>query len=210
MSLNSTVHASEGSSVILSFNYTSSVSSNSLHWYRQYPRSKPEFLLLIIDSTRSVQNATPPHPRLSATVNEVTKHVNLKLSSAEVTDSALYYCALRPTVTGNPYTLYKNLTPPEEISQCGSFEDSIKSLNNTVYASEGSSVILSCNYTSAAGLPSYLHWYRQYPRSKPEFLLLIIESIKDTKHVNLEISSAKVTDSALYYCALQPTVTGNP
>ncbi|KAI1882944.1 hypothetical protein AGOR_G00240100 [Albula goreensis] len=106
----------------------------------------------------------------------------------------------------------------------GSFEDSINSLNSTVYASEGSSVILSCNYTTTYSTGSnYLHWYRQYPRSKPEFIILIIESKgndtkdrftvipdKESKNVRLEISSAEVTDSALYYCALQPTVTGNP
>ncbi|KAJ8362032.1 hypothetical protein AAFF_G00401710 [Aldrovandia affinis] len=106
-----------------------------------------------------------------------------------------------------------------------SFEDSIKPIRSTVNTFEGSNVSLSCNYTGTAGLTKYLHWYRQYPRSKLEFIILIMEkgvggntmdqrfTVKideSNKRVDLELSSAEVTDSALYYCALQPTVTGNP
>ncbi|KAJ8367021.1 hypothetical protein AAFF_G00333790, partial [Aldrovandia affinis] len=89
------VHASEGSTVMLSCNYTGSV--NNLQWYRQYPRSKPEFLILIMESANYIKEADPPHPRLSVKLNKETKSVDLELSSAVVTDSALYYCALEPT-----------------------------------------------------------------------------------------------------------------
>ncbi|KAK3520874.1 hypothetical protein QTP86_001520 [Hemibagrus guttatus] len=57
------VFSMEGSNISLSCTYTGSV--NSLHWYRQKPGSRPEFLLLIHEATETVTKAQPPHPRLS-------------------------------------------------------------------------------------------------------------------------------------------------
>ena len=59
-------------------------------------------------SAETIVTADSPYPRLSVNVDKVAERVDLKVSSAEVTDSALYYCALIPTVTGNPEILYKN------------------------------------------------------------------------------------------------------
>uniref|UniRef100_A0A8C9ZBS4 Ig-like domain-containing protein n=1 Tax=Sander lucioperca TaxID=283035 RepID=A0A8C9ZBS4_SANLU len=102
------VFSSEGRSVTLSCTY--SVQADNLQWYRQDPGSAPQFLLLITDTTSpSVVEAKPPHPRLNATLNKEKNQVDLKIISAEVSDSAVYYCALQPTVTGNTKTLYKNL-----------------------------------------------------------------------------------------------------
>lgn len=104
--LQTTKHATEREQVLLSCKYDSQV--RTLQWYRQYPGSRPQFLLLVYESGR-VTHAEPPFPRLNASVDKVEKQVDLQISSAAVTDSALYYCALEPTVTGRTATLYKNL-----------------------------------------------------------------------------------------------------
>uniref|UniRef100_A0A3B4DR44 Ig-like domain-containing protein n=2 Tax=Pygocentrus nattereri TaxID=42514 RepID=A0A3B4DR44_PYGNA len=98
--------ARDGESVTLSCNYN--VSQYGLFWYRQYSRSKPEFLLSTTESGGTVK--ADPAAQFSATVDKIqnSKVLNLVISSAAVSDSALYYCALKPTVTGNPATLYKN------------------------------------------------------------------------------------------------------
>ncbi|KAK3506121.1 hypothetical protein QTP70_002732, partial [Hemibagrus guttatus] len=93
----------EGDNVTLSCKYKKSGASDYLYWYRQYPKSKPEFLLNIFQSGDPISNTDP---RMSAKAGD--KQVDLIISSAAVSDSALYYCALRPTVTGNPDALYKN------------------------------------------------------------------------------------------------------
>ncbi|KAK7159403.1 hypothetical protein R3I94_005659 [Phoxinus phoxinus] len=87
----------EGSSITLSCTYDGS--AYSLHWYRQMPGSRPEFLLLIMKSTKTEVPASPPLPHMSIKLHN-DNHVDLEISSAAVSDSAVYYCALEPTVTG--------------------------------------------------------------------------------------------------------------
>ncbi|KAI5614537.1 hypothetical protein C0J50_11150, partial [Silurus asotus] len=99
----------EGDAVTLSCKYkpTTSSTGNDLHWYRQHPKSSPKFLLYI--SQRGDLSPDKP-PRMTAKVDDGdNKQVDLIISSAAVSDSALYYCALTPTVTGNLASLYKNL-----------------------------------------------------------------------------------------------------
>uniref|UniRef100_A0A674F582 Ig-like domain-containing protein n=1 Tax=Salmo trutta TaxID=8032 RepID=A0A674F582_SALTR len=106
----------EGDVINLSCNYSS---ASTLQWYQQYPGSPPIFLLLTgVSSNPSVVKAKPEDPRLSVKLNDERTRVELEISSAVVTDSALYYCALEPTVTGNPETLYKNLTAHDKHLLC--------------------------------------------------------------------------------------------
>ncbi|KAK3520904.1 hypothetical protein QTP86_003763 [Hemibagrus guttatus] len=105
-----------------------------------------------------------------------------------------------------------------------SMADSIETLFTHKVVDKGDDVTLSCKYESSFATNNYLHWYRQYPKSKPAFPLYIHQNgdlslnnpsrmsakLHEDKQVDLIISSAAVSDSALYYCALQPTVTGNP
>uniref|UniRef100_A0A8C1PT28 Ig-like domain-containing protein n=2 Tax=Cyprinus carpio TaxID=7962 RepID=A0A8C1PT28_CYPCA len=99
--LSSENNAFEGEKATLSCNYSGS-NIKSWQWYRQYPNIAPEFLLQALEKPDLSR-------RLSAKATKDLKQVNLTISSAEETDSALYCCALQPTVTGNLRTLYKNL-----------------------------------------------------------------------------------------------------
>ena len=79
-------------------------------WYHQHSGEPPEFLLSIsgLGIIRTAESLGSDK-RFSTELTKEKTGVDLKISSAAVTDSALYYCALRPTVTGNTDSLYKHL-----------------------------------------------------------------------------------------------------
>ena len=108
----------EGTTVTLSYRRSrTATGSDDLFWYRQYPGEPPQFLLYISGlGIKKTAESLGSDKRFSTELTEEKTGVDLKISSAAVTDSALYYCALRPTVTGNTDSLYKNLLSTEHIS----------------------------------------------------------------------------------------------
>uniref|UniRef100_A0A671WGP0 Immunoglobulin V-set domain-containing protein n=1 Tax=Sparus aurata TaxID=8175 RepID=A0A671WGP0_SPAAU len=101
----------EDSTVTLSYTYSKQADGNDyFFWYRQYPGKPPEFLFYIsgLNVTRPAESLKSD-TKFSTKLSEEKRGVILQISSAAVTDSAVYYCAVRPTVTGNTKTLYKNL-----------------------------------------------------------------------------------------------------
>ncbi|KAI1882941.1 hypothetical protein AGOR_G00240070 [Albula goreensis] len=104
--------AMEGDNVTLLCNYSSSsLTGGSLHWYRQYAGSRPEFLILILRNA----GANKSEAQFTVKHDKEKTNVQLEIFPVKVADTALYYCALQPTVMGNLVTLYKNLTPSETI-----------------------------------------------------------------------------------------------
>ncbi|KAK2822915.1 hypothetical protein Q5P01_022980 [Channa striata] len=93
----------EGRNINLTCKYEGAISN--IQWYRQHQRSRPEFLLYITEGG----SIYPSDSNFPAHINKTEKRVDLEIISAKVSDSAVYYCALQPTVTGNSTSLYKNL-----------------------------------------------------------------------------------------------------
>uniref|UniRef100_A0A671Q206 T-cell receptor alpha/delta variable 27.0 n=1 Tax=Sinocyclocheilus anshuiensis TaxID=1608454 RepID=A0A671Q206_9TELE len=103
-------------------------------------------------------------------------------------------------------------------------QDSVKQPKSfqSAYEEEGS-VTLDCKYNTTSSNPTLL-WYRQNSYDSPKYILRRhkfgdgdeasefkgrFHSRHDStsKSVPLTIENPRVSDSALYYCALQPTVT---
>ncbi|KAM3605168.1 uncharacterized protein V6R79_021636 [Siganus canaliculatus] len=102
--VNSEVSSLEDTSVTLSYTYSQKATAGDyFFWYRQYPGKPPEFLI----SHTTVGTINEAVPGLKAQVEG--NQINATISSAALSDAAVYYCAVRPTVTGNTKTLYKNL-----------------------------------------------------------------------------------------------------
>uniref|UniRef100_A0A8C2I6T1 Ig-like domain-containing protein n=1 Tax=Cyprinus carpio TaxID=7962 RepID=A0A8C2I6T1_CYPCA len=84
---------SGGDKVILMCNYTTTSTTHYLFWYKQLPNRSPTFILN--------QYTTEPDftKRFSATLDLTSRTFPLMIKHVRVSDSAVYYCALRPTVT---------------------------------------------------------------------------------------------------------------
>ncbi|KAI7789964.1 T-cell receptor alpha variable region TCRa-V54 [Triplophysa rosa] len=99
--------ANEGHKVTLQCNFSTSDTSPYLFWYKQLPNTSPTFILS--EFTFGKGTTEPEYQkRFSATLNSTTQTVSLIIGDVDVSDSAVYYCALRPTVTKHTQHSHKN------------------------------------------------------------------------------------------------------
>uniref|UniRef100_A0A8C5GPP4 Immunoglobulin V-set domain-containing protein n=1 Tax=Gouania willdenowi TaxID=441366 RepID=A0A8C5GPP4_GOUWI len=78
---------------------------NNFYWYKQDPGKAPEFLISHTGSGDVIKAAVD-----GLKINVKTNQLQMIISSAALSHSAVYYCAVRPTVTANTQSLYNNLT----------------------------------------------------------------------------------------------------
>uniref|UniRef100_A0A4W3GD34 Ig-like domain-containing protein n=1 Tax=Callorhinchus milii TaxID=7868 RepID=A0A4W3GD34_CALMI len=104
------------------------------------------------------------------------------------------------------------------------FGDSVTQKVASVSGKEGGSVTMQCHYDTSLS-NYYLHWYREQQETQPQYVLqkgsggtykadfaekrFAIELQTSTKFTSLTISLLELSDSAVYYCALQPHSDGN-
>ncbi|OCU01488.1 hypothetical protein XELAEV_180072781mg, partial [Xenopus laevis] len=88
------VKAEFNQQVILTCNYETSSTQASLQWYVQQPGMSLRFLLLreLYKKEEAVFGT-----KYSSKLNAEMKTFELRISSVSVSDSGVYYCALRPT-----------------------------------------------------------------------------------------------------------------
>ncbi|KAI5610625.1 hypothetical protein C0J50_12015, partial [Silurus asotus] len=83
----------ETNTVTLKCSYESTSGFIRLYWYKQYPHSAPQFLLYKGAKSASGYDYNPSGSRFSAeTTSDATE---LIIKDLQISDSALYHCALR-------------------------------------------------------------------------------------------------------------------
>uniref|UniRef100_A0A8C8ZIC4 Ig-like domain-containing protein n=1 Tax=Prolemur simus TaxID=1328070 RepID=A0A8C8ZIC4_PROSS len=90
-----TVTLSEGAPVILNCTYQTTYSDSYLFWYVQYLNQSPQLLL-----KSSTENQRSENQGFRANLVKSDRSFHLEKSSLHLSDSAVYYCALRDTVRG--------------------------------------------------------------------------------------------------------------
>ncbi len=84
--------STEGESVTLSCTYSTISNNVLLYWYKQYPNKEPQYLLW--KGARSYSDDEDiPDQRFKSTTSQLS--TDITITSVTLSDSALYYCALR-------------------------------------------------------------------------------------------------------------------
>ncbi|KTF77989.1 hypothetical protein cypCar_00041884 [Cyprinus carpio] len=107
MDQRTSVSSTEGESVTLECSYDTSSSYVFLYWYRQFSNTQPEYILRKGGRSETYEDIPDPK-RFGTTTSQ--KSTSLTIKSVTLSDSALYYCALRVTAQCYkvPERLYKN------------------------------------------------------------------------------------------------------
>ncbi|KAL7386688.1 hypothetical protein ABVT39_012041 [Epinephelus coioides] len=227
----------EGSTVTLSYRYSKQATNlDYFFWYRQYPGKPPEFLISHLGGGTKISNPVPGLSYKRATLSSRRCTTSALCSTIQSIRSA---AVKRTILTLNvehqlvsPVDL--NLVVEMEhwlwiilaalFFECKG-EDRVIQPTGDVIATEGHTVTLGCTFETTRGSPT-LFWYKQDGNNSPKFILNRIKgddgntpdesrerfssTLNSTfRSVPLKIQKLQLSDSAVYYCALQPTVTGN-
>ncbi|XP_004402222.1 PREDICTED: uncharacterized protein LOC101364797 [Odobenus rosmarus divergens] len=195
-----------------------------LYWYVQYPNQGLQLLLQYVSGNTKVQGIKG----FKAELKDRETSFHLKKPSAHWSDSAVYFCAIPPNSksmsTATQLTSFSDsqiqfqrqmlryVNKPFSLSLNGVTGAVVELRPPALSLQEGSSSTLQCNFSTST---TNVHWYRQDPGGRLIHLFYIPSGTKQNGRLNsttvakerrssLYISSSQTTDSATYFCAVDP------
>eukprot|EP00062_Callorhinchus_milii_P024694 gi/632984879/ref/XP_007909367.1/ PREDICTED: uncharacterized protein LOC103190412 [Callorhinchus milii] len=186
------VTETEGGQVTLDSNYATTLSDYCLYWYRQLSEKQPEYILRSYVFSASVKQ-TPSSLR------------------KEECDSLTISCVFEEGY----YDTFINIEFPMQFGKGSRFTVSQSPPEQTAFA--GERIHLHCQYSGFWGQDFSVSWYRQSPGEGLKYLLHrkpsgeggnptgdhISASLDTAKKISvLTIADLRLTDSAMYHCAL--------
>ncbi|KAK1156679.1 hypothetical protein AOXY_G25698 [Acipenser oxyrinchus oxyrinchus] len=222
------MNAVEGQSVTLDCKYSTSSSVPYLFWYIQYPNDFPRYVLRR-DTFGARENTDEFKGKFDAFLNKTLKTVPLIIQQTELCDSAEYSVQSvkeeKPRLQKN--NMEQTLRALVHIITlfCCLIENtqgqSVNQNASSVTVKEEENATLPCYYKDAAATDVYLFWYIQTGSRTPHPIYsdllgdsnfpsklqnrLSASHDKTGKTFHLIISSVDLSDSSVYFCALQPT-----
>ncbi|MEE6509019.1 hypothetical protein FKM82_023854, partial [Ascaphus truei] len=110
------VTSQEGGQVTFDCQYETISSNPDFFWYVQHPETSPQFILR---RDYYSKNEEEPGTNYAAKLNKENKSIYLRVSDLSVSDSGVYFCALRPTVSLSVYsTVQEPLSLTKELTLC--------------------------------------------------------------------------------------------
>ncbi|KAJ3594799.1 hypothetical protein NHX12_004105 [Muraenolepis orangiensis] len=107
------VIATQGQTVSLVCTFETTDTNIYLFWYKQEINDFPRIILSRFTYGGGSNAVEFPKERFDAQIQNTS--VPLRIQDVQLSDSALYYCAMRPTVTGNTDSLYTNLLSTKHV-----------------------------------------------------------------------------------------------
>uniref|UniRef100_A0A674BEU6 T-cell receptor alpha/delta variable 31.0 n=1 Tax=Salmo trutta TaxID=8032 RepID=A0A674BEU6_SALTR len=148
------VTALEGGLVTLSCTYTTSSTSPDLFWYIPLTRDSPQYVLRR-DRYSEGSNSDEFKKRFDSRRNFTSSSFPLTIQRLQLSDSAVYYCALRPTVTtGDSVTVQQHRVEccSDNVTNFSMFDDTQKEEETRISKSRHGLVDSDWYYSSPTDL----------------------------------------------------------
>ncbi|XP_028283421.1 uncharacterized protein LOC114449794, partial [Parambassis ranga] len=178
------VTAAEGDTVTLGCSFKTSSTSRTLFWYKQEVNDSPKSIVMRVAGVKDPEDSK--ESRFDAELKDTS--VPLKIQKLQLSDSAVYYCALQWRLNRDPSLLstgcssqlvhtadmrplFMSVLLAALCLECRAQTDNVLQTTGELRAAEGGALTLGCLYNSSRPTGNNLYWYKQDGNNRPRFIL---------------------------------------